>query len=144
MKNFWRCHICNDIHYGIKPPETCPTCRAENAYLIVSDQETKIILEPARTPLDEKGFREAIETLAAGSEFRVNPDESKVASLIEGVFVNEANHGLKYCPCRLIEKDFENDLKIVCPCHFQIHETYRDSENGECWCGLFVKKELNK
>lgn len=25
-KVFWRCSICGDLHYGVKPPEKCPTC----------------------------------------------------------------------------------------------------------------------
>jgi len=26
MKRYWRCFVCNDIHYGVRPPEICPTC----------------------------------------------------------------------------------------------------------------------
>ena len=25
-KTFWRCTVCGDLHYGVKPPEKCPTC----------------------------------------------------------------------------------------------------------------------
>jgi ferredoxin-thioredoxin reductase catalytic subunit len=60
---------------------------------------------------------------------------------LEGIFNNDKNHGMKYCPCRLITKDFEEDLKLVCPCNFQIHETYKDKEDGECWCGLFIRRK---
>jgi len=140
MKKYWRCHVCNDIHFGIRAPGICPTCRSENAFLMICDREAKTMLEPFCTSLDEPGFRRSIEELADGSEFRVNPDKEKVDSLIEGVFTNESNHGLKYCPCRLTEKDFEKDLKIVCPCNFLIHETYKDVDDGECWCGLFIKR----
>jgi ferredoxin-thioredoxin reductase catalytic subunit len=48
---------------------------------------------------------------------------------------------LKYCPCRLTTKDFEEGLKLVCPCNFLIHETYQDKKDGECWCGLFVRRK---
>ena len=58
-----------------------------------------------------------------------------------GIFENERNHGLKYCPCRLCTKVWEEDLKIVCPCHFTIHETYKGLADGECWCGLFVRRK---
>ncbi len=26
VKKYWRCTICNDLHYGVKAPEICPTC----------------------------------------------------------------------------------------------------------------------
>jgi len=60
--------------------------------------------------------------------------------LLEGLFENERNHGLKYCPCRLTTKKFKEDLKLICPCNFRSHETYRNREDRECWCGLFVRR----
>jgi ferredoxin-thioredoxin reductase catalytic subunit len=48
---------------------------------------------------------------------------------------------MKYCPCRLITKNFEEDLKLVCPCNFRIHDTYKDKDDGECWCGLFIRRQ---
>ena len=38
-KKFFRCHVCNDIHYGIAGPTICPTCSAENAYVEVDAKE---------------------------------------------------------------------------------------------------------
>lgn len=140
MKKFWRCHVCNDIHYGVKPPEICPTCMVENAYLEISSEEAKKICGIMEIPMTETDFRKAIERFAEDNEFQVNPDEKKVATLLEGIFNNEKNHGMKYCPCRLIAKNFEEDLKLVCPCNFRIHETYKDKEDGECWCGLFKRR----
>ena len=140
MKKFWRCHVCNDIHYGIRPPEICPTCMVKDAYVEISSKEAKKVIGPAEKTLDKGKFRAAIEQLSEKREFQVNPDNEKVAQLLEGVFNNEENHGLKYCPCRMIEKDFEKDLQLICPCNFLIHETYKDKEDGECWCGLFKKR----
>ena len=140
MKKFWRCFVCNDIHIGLSPPEICPTCMAKNAYVEISAEEAAKISGINENRIDKEKFREAIEAFAAKNEFRVNPDREKVNMLLDGVFNNEQNHGLKYCPCRLITKDFIEDLKLVCPCNFQIHETYKDKEDGECWCGLFVRR----
>jgi ferredoxin-thioredoxin reductase catalytic subunit len=139
MKKYWRCHVCNDIHYGIKPPEICPTCSVKNAYVETSSAEAKKI-QSVDTEMDKAKFREAVEEFAGKTEFQVNPNAEKVNMLIDGVFSCEDNHGMKYCPCRLIAKDFEEDLKLVCPCNFLIHETYKDKEDGECWCGLFVRR----
>jgi len=140
MKKFWRCHVCNDIHYGLIPPGICPTCMVKDAYMEISSQEAKKVIGPAEITLNKGQFRAAIEQLAEKREFQVNPDSEKVAQLLEGVFSNEKNHELKYCPCRLIEKDFDKDLQLICPCNFLIHETYKDKEDGECWCGLFKKR----
>ncbi len=43
-KKFWRCNVCNDIHYGIAPPEICPTCKAKNAFVEVEAKEAKIVM----------------------------------------------------------------------------------------------------
>jgi len=141
MKKFWRCFICNDIHYGIGPPEDCPTCRVKNAYVEVSSDEAQKITGVTNTSVDRDKFLQEIERFAEKNEFQVNPDPEKVGSLIQGIFENEKNHGMKFCPCRLITKDIEEDFKLVCPCNFRIHETYKDKTDGECWCGLFVKRK---
>jgi ferredoxin-thioredoxin reductase catalytic chain len=141
MKKYWRCFVCNDIHYGVKPPEICPTCLARNAYVEISSAEAKKISGPTKVEFNKEKFLEAIEKFTENNEFQVNPDREKVKMLLDGVFDNEKNHGLKYCPCRLITKDFAEDLKLVCPCNFLIHETYKDKADGECWCGLFVRRK---
>lgn len=143
MKKYWRCFVCNDIHFGVKPPEICPTCAAKDAYVEVSSDEAKKIMSYTQTEVDKEKFLEAIQEFSKKNEFQVNPDQERISMLLEGVINNEKNHGLKYCPCRLITKDFEEDLKLVCPCNFIIHETYRGKKDGECWCGLFVKKREN-
>ncbi len=139
MKKYWRCFVCNDIHYGVKPPEICPTCLVKNAYVETSSEEAKKTSSLTKVEFNKEKFLGSIERFTENNEFQVNPDTEKVKMLLDGVFNNEQNHGLKYCPCRLITKDFEEDLKLVCPCNFLIHETYKDKEDGECWCGLFVR-----
>jgi ferredoxin-thioredoxin reductase catalytic chain len=141
MKIFWRCYVCNDLHYGVKPPEPCPTCGQKKAYVRISSDEAKRMIDPEDRDMDKKGFREAIDGFASANEFAVNTDKKRVATLIEGIFKNEKNHGFKFCPCRLATKEFEEDLKIVCPCNFRIHDTYMGKEEGECWCGLFQRRK---
>ncbi len=141
MKKFWRCHVCNDIHYGVNPPETCPTCLVKKAFVEISSEEAKKISGRSEITLDKVDFRNAIEKFSEGNQFQVNPDQEKVETLLEGIFNCEKNHGMKYCPCRLITKNSEEDLKLVCPCNFRIHETYKDKEDGECWCGLFIRRQ---
>lgn len=45
MKKTWRCTVCNDIHFGVNPPEICPTCQAKNAYVEVDKSEAGVIME---------------------------------------------------------------------------------------------------
>ena len=53
-KRYWRCFVCNDIHYGIAPPELCPTCKVLHAYVEISAAEARKILglgaDTAMTP----------------------------------------------------------------------------------------------
>jgi len=140
LKKYWRCHVCNDIHCGIFPPEICPTCKVEFAYIEISSEEARKVMSVTETTMSKEDFRAAIYRFAKMREFEVNPDEERVTTLTGGIFNCEQNHGLKYCPCRMIEKDLESDLSLVCPCNFLVHDTYKDS--GECWCGLFKKKEI--
>ena len=38
-KKFWRCNVCNDIHYGLAGPGICPTCSTPNAYVEITKGE---------------------------------------------------------------------------------------------------------
>ena len=40
-KKFWRCTVCNDIHYGAAGPELCPTCKQKNVYVEIDKKEAK-------------------------------------------------------------------------------------------------------
>ncbi len=141
-KRYWRCYVCNDIHYGVAPPELCPTCKVLHAYVeITAEEARKLIGGGPDTAMATEDFRAVIERFTVGNEFEVNPDADKVNLLLTGIFENEKNHGFKFCPCRLRTKDWEEDLKLICPCNFPIHETYKGIKDGECWCGLFVRRK---
>ncbi len=42
-KTFWRCTVCNDIHFGLGGPEECPTCHTKNAYVASTPAEAKLM-----------------------------------------------------------------------------------------------------
>lgn len=75
-------------------------------------------------------------------DFMLNPDKKHVEALAQGVLMNEKNHGLKLCPCRLRDSTKERDLELLCPCNFKAQEVW--NRQGRCWCGLFVKKRKSK
>lgn len=141
-KRYWRCFVCNDIHFGIAPPELCPTCKVLNAYVEISAEEARKILGGGPAVAFGPGeFLAAIRRFTVGNAFEVNPDPEKVDLLLAGIFENEKSHGFKFCPCRLRTKDWDEDLKLICPCNFTVHETYKGLPEGECWCGLFVRRK---
>lgn len=43
-KKFFRCNVCNDIHYGIAGPDICPTCQARNAYVGTDEEEARKVM----------------------------------------------------------------------------------------------------
>ena len=143
-KKFFRCSVCCDVHYGMAPPEICPTCSAKNAYCVIGDQEAGAVQgflgldEREKKSVTADDLRAIFKEFSEGHEFELNPDESHLNMVLDGVLTNEKNVGLKYCPCQLRSGDFEEDLKLLCPCNFKMQETYRNE--GRCWCGLFTKK----
>lgn len=73
------------------------------------------------------------------NDFMLNPDQSHVDMVLEGVLRNEKECGLKLCPCRLRDGTRKRDLELICPCNFKTHETWQ--KEGRCWCGLFLKRK---
>jgi len=139
-KRLWRCHVCNDLHYGINPPEVCPTCGAKRAFMLIDHDEAMRIIG---TEGGEIATRETVIEVwrrfgEQSPEFNLTDKLDEVELLSKGVLENRANKGLKYCPCRIPTGDFHKDLNLICPCNFLRQNAYK--ETGECWCGLFVKR----
>ena len=87
----------------------------------------------------EETIEKIIEPYAAyakNSGFRLNPDEKTVTRVVNGLLENEKRTGQRYCPCRRLSGDPEEDRKKICPCAFHKGEIAKD---GRCYCGLFVK-----
>ncbi|NYT12119.1 MAG: hypothetical protein GKC03_06140 [Methanomassiliicoccales archaeon] len=137
-KHLWRCHVCNDIHLGIKGPEVCPTCGARNAFARSDMNEALTIIGEGEDVTSKEQIIDIWEEFTRGKEYTLNKDMHVVETLASGVLENQKNHGLRFCPCRITTGDLEKDLKLVCPCNFPAQKTYK--EEGECWCSLFVKR----
>jgi rubrerythrin len=43
-KKYFRCTVCNDIHYGAAGPVLCPTCQNENVYVEIDKAEAQKVL----------------------------------------------------------------------------------------------------
>jgi len=85
----------------------------------------------------KQDFIEKSKEYAEQNGFQLNPDEKIVERIVNGIFMNEEKHGAKYCPCRRITGDKEEDAKKICPCFWHKDEIAKD---GRCFCGLFIKK----
>ena len=44
-KSFFRCNVCNDIHYGVIPPILCPSCGQQNKYIKVNKKEAELVIK---------------------------------------------------------------------------------------------------
>jgi len=68
--------------------------------------------------------------------FQLNPNRKTVERIMNGLLENEKQKGHKYCPCRMLSGNQEEDSKKICPCAYHKEEIAKD---GRCYCGLFIK-----
>lgn len=73
---------------------------------------------------------------AAEKGIRLNPNEKIVRGIVSALVARKEKFGERYCPCRRITGDKEEDKKIICPCIYHLDEIEKD---GHCLCNLFVK-----
>jgi len=73
----------------------------------------------------------------AAHHVKLNPDERVVEMVIEGLARNRISRGLRFCPCRVITGNLEEDQKNACPCVWHKQEIEKE---GHCHCHLFVKE----
>ena len=76
------------------------------------------------------------ENYAREKRFKLNPDRKIVERIIQGLLKNEKTYEKRYCPCRRVTGNAENDEKNVCPCAYHLEELEKFSH---CLCQLFVK-----
>jgi ferredoxin-thioredoxin reductase catalytic chain len=89
------------------------------------DEQAKKIKDWAKRYAEKKGIE-------------LNPDEERVDEVAKGLAVRQEKFGKRYCPCRIITENVEEDRKIICPCVYHEEEL---NEHGMCHCKLFSTKE---
>lgn len=87
-----------------------------------------------------KKIIEKYKEYAEKNGFKLNPDRKTVERVINGLLENEKKHGKRYCPCRRVTGNLEEDKLKICPCVWHKEEITKD---GHCYCRLFVKN-INK
>lgn len=103
---------------------------------LASEQSIKEWIERTTIEPDINAAIERYDNYAKANGFRLNPDTETVERIVKGLYENQKKYGKKYCPCRRISGNEEEDMKKICPCAFHKEEIERD---GHCFCNLFVK-----
>ena len=86
-----------------------------------------------------KSLYEKIRKDAEAGGYHLNPDQSLVDILIEGLSANQERYGYPSCPCRLASGTPELDRDIVCPCDYRDQDL---ADYGACYCALYVSGEV--
>ncbi len=86
--------------------------------------------------MNNEKLLQTMKRYAESQGFKIKPDKKMVDFVIIGLLNNEREFGYRYCPCRAITGDKEQDRKIICPC---VHHREDIERMGRCHCGLFVK-----
>lgn len=82
--------------------------------------------------------KEFVEKYATKAGYRLNPDQQILDMVIEGLARNKHIHGKRYCPCRLLSGNLEEDRQKICPCKWHKDEIEAD---GKCHCQLYFTNE---
>jgi ferredoxin-thioredoxin reductase catalytic subunit len=85
---------------------------------------------------NEEQLIEEYNAYAKKNGFSLNPNKQIVNGIVKVLLAKEKQFGAKYCPCRRITGNKEEDKKIICPCIYHKDEIKKD---GKCHCNLFVK-----
>ncbi len=60
------------------------------------------------------------EDYARKSGFSLNPNKKIVEGIVKLLLEREEKLGERFCPCRRVTGDTEEDKKIICPCIYQL------------------------
>jgi ferredoxin-thioredoxin reductase catalytic chain len=82
--------------------------------------------------------RKRAESDAKSRGYYLNPDQSFLKDLLEGLKTNEERYAYPSCPCRIAAGKLELDRDIICPCDYRDPDV---EEYGSCYCALYVRKE---
>ena len=85
-----------------------------------------------------KKIKDWAKRYAEKKDIELNPDAERVNEVAKGLAVRQEKFGKRYCPCRIITGDAEEDRKIICPCVYSEEEV---REHGMCHCKLFSAKK---
>ena len=85
--------------------------------------------------IDEEELIQKYESYAKENSFKLNPNKDVVKAIVRGLLANEKKYGERYCPCRRVVGNKEEDKTKICPCKWHKEEI---KKQGHCICNLFL------
>lgn len=104
----------------------------------MSEPERKEATEAQKIAEEKAGIYKYARAYAEREGFDINPDPKIVDVVVEGLARNKVKHGARYCPCRPLSGNRDEDKFKICPCKWHKDEI---DEYGYCHCVLFFKKK---
>jgi ferredoxin-thioredoxin reductase catalytic subunit len=104
----------------------------------MSDAENKETAEVRKIAEEKARIYDYARAYAASKGFDINPDAKIVDAVVEGLARNKIKRGARYCPCRPLSGNPDEDKLKICPCKWHKDEIEKD---GYCHCVLFFKKK---
>jgi ferredoxin-thioredoxin reductase catalytic subunit len=87
--------------------------------------------------MNKEELRKYSNLYAEGVGYKLNPEKETVDRILDGLLKNEQKFGHRYCPCRVITGDKQQDSRIICPCEYH----HREIEVlGHCVCNLYLRR----
>jgi len=68
---------------------------------------------------------------------KFHPDPEITETVIQGLARNQHEHGVRYCPCFVVQ--FDKAVDRVCPCKPGLNEEI--PRDGRCHCGIFCAQD---
>lgn len=101
------------------------------------DRQVRRRFAPGTSAEDLKAY---MGPYAASLGYVFNPDAEFVDAVLSSELEILEKAGDVYCPCRMRTGDPKEDARIVCPCI--VFHAVQFAGMGKCWCGLFVRSDV--
>jgi len=85
-------------------------------------------------------LKEYMAPFTAHLGYKFNTESEFVDDVLESELVVLERDGDIFCPCRLRSGDPKEDLQIVCPCIPFYSDRF--AAMRKCWCGLFIRTDV--
>ena len=98
----------------------------------------KVSMNKETLKIEEDLTIKEYEVYAKENGFKLNPNKNIVKAMAKGLLANEKKHGERYCPCRRVTGNKEEDKPKICPCQWHKEEI---EKQGHCICKLFFSND---
>lgn len=95
--------------------------------------------KPPKSPKNMEDTKKFISMVANKQGWKLNPDESFIDLLVEGLTTNFNRYGYYLCPCRDGTGIRDKDKDLICPCEYCRPD---QQEYGHCFCGLYLTPQF--